>query len=60
MKDCNYKPNGDLQGDSKSMPERGTSTGMNGDTYGADLSQESTNRIGSIGGATKSDGKEAA
>lgn len=55
MKDCNYIPNGSLQGDTKSMPDRGTSTGMNGDDYGADLSQDSTNRIVGIGGATKSD-----
>lgn len=50
-----YKPNGELQGDTKPMPDRGTSTGMNGDSYGADLSQDSTNRQGSIGRATQSD-----
>lgn len=53
MKDCNYKPTGDLQGDTKAMPDRGTTTGLNGDTYGADLSQDATNRQGSV--STKSD-----
>lgn len=60
MKDCNYKPNGEVQGDSKAIPDRGTSTGMNGDSYGADLSQDSTNSAGSIKGSTQSDGKESA
>lgn len=45
----NYIPSGTLQGDDKAMPDRGTSTGMNGDTYGADLSVDATNRIGSVG-----------
>jgi hypothetical protein len=58
MKDCNYIPNGDLQGDTKGMPDRGTSTGMNGDSYDADLGQDSTNRIVGIGGATKSDSED--
>ena len=39
-----------------SMPDRGTSTGMNGDTYGADLSGDATNRIVGISGKTKSHG----
>lgn len=55
MKDCNYIPNGLLQGDSKAMPDRGTSTGLNGDVYGASLDQSATNSLGSIRGATKSD-----
>lgn len=58
MKDCNYIPTGELQGDTKAMPDRGTSTGMNGDSYEADLGQDSTNRIVGIGGATKSDSEE--
>lgn len=45
---------GVVQGDSGAMPDRGTSTGFNGDTYGADVSQGATNRQGSITGATKS------
>ncbi len=54
MSESNYRPSGDLQGDTSSMPSRGTSTGM-GDTYGADLGQDSTNSMGKITGATKSD-----
>jgi hypothetical protein len=54
-----YKPNGELQGDTKPMPDRGTTTGVT-DTYGADVSQDATNRIGSIRGATRSDGQEPA
>jgi len=38
-----------------SMPDRGTSTGLNGDTYGADLSGDATNRQGGLGSKTKSD-----
>lgn len=53
-----YKPNGTLQGDSKSMPDRGTSTGSSGDTYGADTNQDATNSTGKIGGASKSDASE--
>jgi|GEM_PF-6670308 hypothetical protein len=55
MKECNYKPSGELQGDTKAMPDRGTRTGMNGDTYGASLDQGATNSHGKLGGATKSD-----
>lgn len=55
MKDCNYIPNGTLQGDTRPLPDRGTSAGMNGDTYGADLSPDATNRIVGIAGACKSD-----
>ena len=55
MKDSNYIPSGDLQGDTKAMPDRGTSTGMNGDTYEADLAPDATNRIVGISGSTKSD-----
>lgn len=55
MSDTNYKPSGDLQGDTKAMPDRGTKTGMNGDTYGANCSPDATNRHGGMGGATKSD-----
>lgn len=47
---------GDLvQGDDKAMPDRGTSSGMNGDSYGADLGCEAKNRIVGIAGSTKSD-----
>lgn len=51
----NYpRPNGQLQGDSKAMPDRGTRTGVT-DTYGADVSQSATNKHGGMGSATKSD-----
>lgn len=54
-----YIPSGKLQGDDRPMPNQGTSTGVT-DTYGADLGQGADNRIGSIRGATRSDGKEFA
>ena len=54
MKDYCYKPNGELQGDTKPMRDRGTKTGVH-DTYGADLSADATNRHGGMRGATKSD-----
>lgn len=54
MKECNYKPNGEVQGDSRSMPDRGVSTGMS-DSYGADLSGDATNSMGRIGSASNSD-----
>lgn len=57
--DQKYIPTGELQGDDKPMPDRGTQTGVT-DTYGADLSQGATNAQGSIAGSTKSDGMEAA
>ena len=50
-----YRPNGELQGDDGEMPDRGTGTGLNGDTYGASLDQNATNSRGGLGGATKSD-----
>lgn len=45
---------GVVQGDNAPMPNRGTRTGMNGDTYGADLSDSAINRQGGVAGA-KSD-----
>lgn len=48
------RPTGQIQGDDKAMPDRGTGTGFNGDNYGADTSQSATNRQGGISGATKS------
>lgn len=47
-----YIPSGDLQGDTKAMPDRGQSSGVT-DTYGANMS--GTNRTGSLGKAAKSD-----
>lgn len=52
-------PTGELQGDTKPMPDRGVKTGVT-DTYGADLSGDAVNRIASMGDAAKSDGKEPA
>lgn len=37
-----------------SLPNRGTSTGVNGDTYGADISVDATNKLGRVSD-TKSD-----
>lgn len=54
-----YVPNGELQGDTGSIPDRGTSEGVT-DTYGADVSQNATNRIGGIRPSTRSDGQEPA
>lgn len=44
-----------VRGDSGAMPDRGTKTGFNGDTYDADCSQSAINRKGGISGATQSD-----
>ena len=38
-----------------SLPDRGTSTGLNGDTYGAGLGVDDTNSLGGIGGNAMSD-----
>ena len=38
-----YKPSGELQGDTKAMPDQGTSRGrQGGSTYGADVGPELT------------------
>lgn len=55
-----YVPKGDLSGDKKPMPDKGTSTGVT-DTYGADIGVDSTNSMsGGMAKATRSDGKEPA
>lgn len=49
MKDQFYRPSGDLQGDTKAMPDRGTGSGMaphSTDTGGRSLDRDATNRIG--------------
>lgn len=52
--DGGHKPGDAIQGDD--LPHRGGRTGvMNGDDYGADLSPDATNRIGSIRSSTGSD-----
>ena len=52
------RPTGQLQGDDRAMPDRGTRTGFNGDTYGADTSPSAINRQGGISGATQSHSPE--
>jgi hypothetical protein len=59
-KECNYRPSGELQGDDKAMPDRGTATGMTGDTMGASTDCCATNPMGKMTGATQSDGKDGA
>lgn len=52
------RPNGELQGDSRPIPNRGTGTGMSGhDTKldGHGIGTDDTNRIGGIKRHTKSD-----
>jgi hypothetical protein len=58
MSQDHYIPSGQLQGDTGAMPDRGTSVGMAGDSYGADLSQDAIDRAGSITGSSKSDPME--
>lgn len=58
MSESNYKPSGELQGDTRPMPDRGTRTGMTGyntHTEGKNLDGDAINRIGGISGGTKSD-----
>lgn len=60
MSEQNYRPsrNGDLvEGDTKSMPDRGTGTGVD-DSYGASLDGGATNGMGGISGNTGSDGMQ--
>lgn len=54
METKRYIPTGNIQGDSRVMPDRGISTGVT-DSYGADLSGDATNGQGSLGNAAKSD-----
>lgn len=54
MKDSSYKPSGELQGDTRAMPDKGCNTGVS-DSYGANLNGDATNRRGSLGNAAKSD-----
>lgn len=53
MGTVNPRPNGELQGDSSGMPDRGVNTGVT-DTYGANL-KDGYNSEGSITSATTSD-----
>ena len=54
------RPTGELQGENVGgLPDRGTSTGFNGDTYGADVSQSALNRMGRIYKDTQSHDPDA-
>lgn len=50
-------PTGKVEGAPGGIPSRGVTTGVT-DTYGADLTGDATNRMGSMSGATKSDPAE--
>ena len=52
-----YKPSGELQGDNRPMPSRGTGTGsnVNSQTLGMSIEQDAVNRIGGMGSAARSD-----
>lgn len=52
--DTSYN-DGAVKGDGKGLPDKGTATGLNGDSYDADLSGDATNRKGRISGSTQSD-----
>ncbi|MFA5387499.1 MAG: hypothetical protein WC322_03850 [Candidatus Paceibacterota bacterium] len=49
--DQHYKPSGELQGDTRPMPDRGTGTGGNANpqTLGMSIEQDAVNRINGIG-----------
>ena len=59
MSDSNYKPDGTgvVMGDTKAMPNKGTTTGMPDNTYdlGVSIDQDATNTMGGISGSTQSD-----
>lgn len=53
MSDTNNRPNkdGSLRGENVgALPDKGSGTGLNGDTYGASLDKDATNRMGSLTG----------
>ena len=58
MSDTNNRPNADgsIRGDTSDLPMRGSMTNVT-DTYGADLGQSATNRMGKLTG-TQSDSPE--
>ena len=56
MKDSNYRPTGNIEGDPKAIPDKGHRTNVT-DDYGADL-EGGRNREGSIAGSTGSDGMQ--
>lgn len=58
MSESNYIPDGTgvVMGDTKAMPDRGTSTGVPDNTYdlGRSLDQDATNSMGSITSTSQS------
>ena len=51
-------PTGELQGDTRAMPDRGTGTGMSGHNPmldGHSTDADATNAMGGMGGAARSD-----
>lgn len=46
---------GNVRGDDRPLPNRGTGTGLTGDTYGASIDQSAINRRGGISGTCGSD-----
>lgn len=61
MSEYCYKPSGELQGDDRPIPNRGTGTGMTGHANqldGAAITQDAENRIVGIKGSTHSDAME--
>lgn len=57
--DGKYTPSGELQGDTKEMPDRGCTTGFQGGNHGADFGVDVTNAMGSLRGDTWSDAPNA-
>ena len=60
MSDCNYRPKGTMSGENVGpLSNAGVSTGMNGDSYGADLGPDATNAKGTFdaGSDPKDQGK---
>ena len=62
-----YKPTGQLQGDPRPLPDRGTTTGMinnpfgsDADGIGHDTGADAINAMGGIASACRSDGKDSA
>ena len=59
MSDSNYKPNGEIQGDTSAIPYRcGSHTGFAMPVSGADFSVDATQSMGGCGAGCKSDAPE--
>lgn len=49
MSDTNYRPSGELQGDTAAIPSRGTGTGTQGyNSEGKSITQDATNSMGTF------------